>query len=91
VVRSSTLNEPPRKASSLEMNLIDDQIVVYPVGSGQVYCLNTTAALVFEPCDGTRQVSEIIDLVRHAYNLPESPGEEVMTFLANLQAAGIVR
>ncbi len=34
VVPFSTL-KPPVNASSLEMNLIDDQIVVYPVGSAR--------------------------------------------------------
>jgi hypothetical protein len=71
----------PRKISGLEAHLLDDEVVVFQPGADRVHCLNATAALVFELCDGNRSVSTIIHLVREAYKLAEDPTGEVMTVL----------
>ncbi len=86
-----TPEESPRKASALEVHLIDDQVVVFETGTDRVHCLNPTAALVFELCDGSRPVAAIVDTVRDAYKLSENPVDAVNTCLADLRTAGIIR
>jgi len=80
----------PRKAEALETHFVDDQFVVYETLHDKVHYLNPTAALIFELCDGAHSVSEIIQLVRDAYDLPEAPEKDVMTCLTTLHTAGIV-
>ncbi len=90
MAHSFTSDEAPRKAGALEMQFVDDRLVVFENGDDPVHCLNATAALVFELCDGKRPVSAIIDSVRDAYNLPEPPADEIMSCLLDLRTAGIL-
>jgi hypothetical protein len=90
MAHSLTGGSAPRKIAGLEAHFLDDQVVVFKPGAQQVTSLNPTAALVFELCDGNRSVSTIVDLVREAYGLMESPADEVMTCLASLSEAGII-
>jgi len=84
------LDAQPTKAEALETHFLDDQFVVYETRADKVHYLNSSAALVFELCDGNHRVSEIIDLVRDAYALSGPPVEDVMTCLTTLKSAGIV-
>lgn len=46
---------------------IDTELVLYHSETAQVIYLNSTAALVWRLCDGTRSIGEIIEVIEGAY------------------------
>jgi len=80
----------PTRKPGLEAHLVDDQVVIFEVGTDRVHYLNATAALILEFCDGKRPVGEIATLVGEAYGLPDTPVEQVHAGLASLIAEGLI-
>ena len=50
-------NANPIRADSLEINEAEDGLVVYDPAEDMVHHLNPSAALIFDLCDGTRDVA----------------------------------
>jgi hypothetical protein len=81
----------PKRKPGLEAHLVDDQVVIYEVGTDRVHYLNATAALILEFCDGTRSIEDIVSLVGEAYALADAPVEQVHAGLASLLAEGLIK
>ncbi len=61
------LNRVPVLEADYYLERFDDEITVYhPTLTTAVY-LNETGALIWELCDGTRNIAEIIGLLEEAY------------------------
>jgi hypothetical protein len=81
----------PRKVESLEVNEADDGLVVYDAAHDQVHHLNPSAALIFDLCDGIREVDEIAATVAEVFRLDELPLAETRTGLDDLEARGLIQ
>jgi hypothetical protein len=75
----------------LDVHEVEDGLVVYDPATDRVHYLNATATLVFELCTGEHDEGEIVDLVRAAWQLPESPEDEVRACLAQLRDESVIR
>lgn len=75
----------PRPASGCAIEVMGDEVVVYNPASDHVHYLSDTAAVIWQLCDGTRTVDEIVELLRGAY--PDSIDEisqDVNTTIASM-------
>jgi hypothetical protein len=72
------------QADGLDVSESEDGLVIYNERTDRVHHLNSTAALVFQLCDGSRSAGEIADLLQKAFKLDGAPTVEVETCLRQL-------
>ena len=82
--------ERPLKRADLSIDEAASGFVINDTGRGRVHYLNHTAALIFELCDGQSSVEDIAELVRQAFNLPESPEDLVRAQVTRLTQESLV-
>jgi hypothetical protein len=63
----------PRRIESLEVNEAEDGLVVFDPSRDMVHHLNSSAAVIFDLCDGTRDAATIAAVLRRAYELEQLP------------------
>jgi hypothetical protein len=80
----------PRKVQRLEVNEADDGLVVYDPATEMVHHLNPSASLIFDLCDGSRDVDGIAELLAEAYGLDAPPRSEVLVGLEELARLSLV-
>jgi hypothetical protein len=82
----------PRPASGVTANPLDDELVVCTPGAVQGYVLNTTAAVIWDLCDGTRNVASVAEGLASMYALEfDRALADVTTCLEDLVGLGLVR
>jgi hypothetical protein len=70
---------------------VDGQTVLLDIQSGQYYSLNDVGRSVWDLCDGTRTVADIIDAVCTEYEVPEeTASEDAGALLESLAGEGLV-
>lgn len=57
--KSSARQFPMARKDGLLVEALPDEILVYDLDRKKAHCLNQTAALIWQHCDGRRSVSEI--------------------------------
>lgn len=80
--------KPIARTRKLVVEELADELLVYDPGAERAHCLNRAAAVIWRGCDGTREVSELVDSLREA-GLPADE-EMVCLTLADLQRAGLL-
>lgn len=78
------------QTNGLDVNEVPDGYVVYQPVQDRVHYLNTTAAVIFEYCDGFQTADEIVAQVALAFEVPLARREEIRTCLDNLVKEGLV-
>jgi PqqD family protein of HPr-rel-A system len=78
------------QVEGLDVNEVQDGYVVYQPVQDRVHYLNTTAAVIFEYCDGLQTADEIIRQVAAAFEVPEARLGEIRACLDNLVKEGLV-
>ena len=86
----TTLTARPKKVDGIRLHEVEDGYIFSDAGGERVHHLNSTAVLVIELCTGTNSVTDIVDLVKETYRLPERPEREVLDILAQMTDAGLV-
>lgn len=74
----------PRRAEALEVNEAEDGLVVYDPAREMVHHLNPSAAMIFDLCDGTRDIDAIAGILSEAYELAAPPREDTIAGLNDL-------
>ena len=70
---------------------LDDDLVLYDARQGIGYVLNSTAARIWELCDGSRTVAAVAREIAAAYELPYQQAlADVDEFVADLRRAGLL-
>lgn len=80
----------PRRLEGLDVQETGDGLRVHNPSRDRVHWLNDTAAVVFDLCTGAHSVAEIVELVRGAYGLSDSPTREVEQCLTHLRVEGLI-
>src|SRR5436190_9238790 len=57
--KSSAQQLPKARSKGLLVETLPDEVLVYDLDRKKAHCLNQTAALIWQHCDGKRNVSEI--------------------------------
>lgn len=80
----------PRQVDSLEVNEAEDGLVVYDPAEGMVHHLNPSASVIFDLCDGSRDVDEIASLLGKAFDLAGPPVDDARAGLRELAERGLI-
>jgi PqqD family protein of HPr-rel-A system len=82
----------PALRSSVEFRVLDDlsSVAVDPA-SGEAHALTPVATAIFERCDGTMSVAEIVADVIEIFDCrPDQAERDVVEFLDDLAARGLI-
>ncbi|MDT4952066.1 MAG: hypothetical protein QOJ02_204 [Acidobacteriota bacterium] len=63
---------PRARKSQLVVQSLPDELLIYDLDSHQAYCLNRTAAVVWQSCDGRRTVEEMAQVLEKEIGYPVS-------------------
>lgn len=88
---TETLRRPASRPS-IEFRVLDDlsSVAVDPT-SGQAHALTPVATAIFERCDGTMTVGEIVDDVVDIFDCTrDQAARDVPAFLADLKARDLI-
>lgn len=75
----------------IEINEVEGGYVIYQAEKDRIHYLNQSAVLVMESCTGANSVDEIVEIVRQAFELAESPEQEIKDCLDSLLKEGLIR
>jgi hypothetical protein len=82
-MKSRTSNTPRARSEAIVVERVADEVLVYDLRRDRAHCLNESAALVWEKCDGQATVEEIAREV--------GAGEEVVWMaVEELSRAGLM-
>lgn len=56
-------NYPSSRKANIVVQDLENEVLIYDLTINKAYCLNQTAGLVYQLCDGKRTVAEISDLM----------------------------
>lgn len=70
---------PKARKEKLIIKEVDNETLVYDLENDQAHCLNSTAARVWQLCDGQSSVTEIAQLL---VERPETKADETIVWLA---------
>jgi len=59
----------PRHAAGVEAEPLDDELVLYEPRQAQGFLLNSTAAYIWQQCDGQRDPASIASTLMQAYSI----------------------
>lgn len=69
---------PLRRRNGLIVQEVENEVLIYDQERDRSHCLNWTAAVIWELCDGHTSTSEMCRLLTQAFG--RQTGEEVVTF-----------
>ncbi|HRH45973.1 MAG TPA: PqqD family peptide modification chaperone [Pyrinomonadaceae bacterium] len=78
------INALVSRKSNIVVQELENEVLIYDLSINKVLCLNQTAALVYQLCDGTNTVSKISDLMSKELKTIVSE-ELVLLTLSNLK------
>jgi hypothetical protein len=61
---------PRARQSQLVVQSLPEELLIYDLDSHRAYCLNQTAALVWQSCDGKRTVEEMVRVLEKETGAP---------------------
>ena len=86
-----TSNGRPCRSERALSQRAGDTVVLLDPDSGEYYALEDIGALVWELCDGSRDIAEIAAVVCESYDAPtETVEPDVRELLAELGAARLI-
>lgn len=81
----------PRRRASVELRDVDDGAVLIASSGSATYALNPTGRAIWELCDGTTTVEEVVEAICQIFDVPkETAFTELTAVLEQLAAAGLV-
>lgn len=89
-VSMDTVPDCLKQADKLEVHEAQDGLVVFNPKTDRVHHLNPTAAVLFELCDGSRQTSELPELVAELFSMDEPPRDAITEGLVQLVEQGVL-
>lgn len=84
-------NKPIRKPE-FRLELVDEDILLYDPTGEKILHFNQTATLIWQLCDGTRTVEDMIDLLQKAYpDAVDVINDDVQSTLQEFEEYGCIQ
>ena len=81
----------PVRRTDVVLDGDDTRSVLIDPGRGDGHVLNPTARAIWELCDGTTTLDELVDAICQVFSVPHGVAlRDVAAVLAELEAAGLV-
>jgi hypothetical protein len=85
------IDQVPVPVDDVKMEAIEGELLLYHPRDARAICLNPSAAVNWNLCDGRRRIGEIIQLIEESYpEAKENLAEEVFATLAQLRENGVL-
>jgi len=65
---------PVAKKENIVIQELNDEVLIYDLNLNQAFCLNETSSIIWQMCDGTKNVAEISQAVSRKFNSTVSEG-----------------
>ncbi|MBX7173885.1 MAG: PqqD family protein [Pyrinomonadaceae bacterium] len=65
---------PINRQSNIVIQELENEILIYDLNRNEAFCLNETAGIIWQLCDGTKTVAEISQAVGKKFNANVSEG-----------------
>jgi len=69
----NAIRKPKRRKRNLAVQSLGDEVLVYDLERHRAHCLNKTAALIWNRCDGETSISEIAASLKDELDLAPDP------------------
>jgi len=80
---------PLARKSDLYAEYLPEEVILYDRFNNKVHCLSKTAAAIWESCDGTKSVDDLVRIVESKLGAPADRGV-VLLALEELEKAGLM-
>jgi hypothetical protein len=82
----------PRRSDNILIRELDDGTVLHDEKTSQVYTLNTTAALIWECCDGKTPIREMVKELTGVSDMkPDELLQDVRGIVQDFQKKGLLQ
>jgi coenzyme PQQ biosynthesis protein PqqD len=82
----------PTRADDVDIAEIEGELVLYRLGAHQAIHLNETATVIFNLCDGSRSIQEIIDLLTPEFPIAQADiAADVLEAVQSLVRKGVLQ
>jgi len=81
---------PTARNNGLVVRKLNDEVIVYDTRNQKAHCLNASAALIWEHCNGKRSVKDLSDLVQDAHSNKNQREELVWIALDQLEESNLL-
>ena len=81
--------KPLARKDNLVVEPLEDELLVYDITTDEAHCLNASAALVWQNCDGQTSLSQLVKLVEQRLRLPAG-GDVTSLALQQLSRKGLL-
>ena len=65
----SSKNKPLSRKEDIVVQELDGEVLIYDLRANKAFCLNETSALIWQACDGDKDVPQLADFVANRLNL----------------------
>ena len=89
-MKTEEFNKPKGRTDNLIMQELEGEMLIYDLENHKAYSLNHTSNLVYQNCDGEKEVGEISLILQKELNKPVND-EVVWLALEGLKKEGLVR
>jgi hypothetical protein len=80
----------PIRRDGLEIDEAEDGLIIFDPREDMVHHLNPTAAIIFDLCDGSRDLDTIAALLAEIYELTTPPLEDALAGLRSLSERELI-
>jgi len=81
----------PAARPGLNIRVIDEEVVIVDIDSGDVHQLNPTASFIWQQCDGKTTFEQIVSSVVAHYEISQAQaGQDVASVVDDLQKLNLL-
>ena len=81
----------PSRSSDVAFRVIDGEAILVYSGNSKIYTLNQVGTAIWELADGTRRLSDIVDVVCNRFDAErDQVSKDCLEFLQDLNSRGIL-
>jgi pyrroloquinoline quinone biosynthesis protein D len=81
----------PRRRERVLVSRISDRVALFDVDVGTYYALNDVGGRIWELCDGSRRVHDVVAVIREEYDAPPHiVAADVSDLLADLARENLI-
>ena len=81
----------PRRRERVLATRVDDQVALFDVDVGSYYGLNQVGGRVWELCDGSRELSDLVAVIGDEYDAPlDVVASDLKELLADLASENLI-
>lgn len=85
------LHSCPLRSARINWRRVDDEVVLLDVDTGACTTLNAVAAILWDRCDGTSSLDEMIEEIVDEFGVPREQAEtDVTDFISAMLGRGLL-